>query len=353
MNAPVIGAEAGYADVGKWSMGFSWRYQESDRHFRGSEEQVERKAEGSEVINTAHMLELALTKTVTTRWSVTFGIPYFMLERSSPIRDPSLPDNQFGNSPVVQRTITQARGIGDVTVVPRWWAFDPPTHPDYNLALGFGVKLPTGENNAQDTRQVRIDDPNIPNDQEPHELENVIRTVDQSIQPGDGGFGVVFDLQGFLRFGGNRGAAYLTATYLANPENTSGVATYRDDEPQDLDPNTPGTEAYTSVADQYLYRVGGTWFPSLKTGLSLGLRWEGVAVHDLLGDSDGFRRPGYAFSVEPGFSHTSGPHTFSLLVPIAVHRDRKKSVPDLEVPPRNGDAAFADWVLILGYFRRF
>ena len=52
-------------------------------------------------------------------------------------------------------------------------------------------------------------------------------------------------------------------------------------------------------------------------------------------------------------SYTAGPHTFSLLVPIAAHRNRQKSVPDLEVPPRHGDAAFADYVIIFGYFRRF
>jgi hypothetical protein len=107
-----------------------------------------------------------------------------------------------------------------------------------------------------------------------------------------------------------------------------------------------------SVADQYLYRLGATWFPSEKVGLSLGGRIEGIPVHDLVGDSDGFRRPGYATSVEPGFSYTSGQHTFSLNVPIALHRNREPSVPDLE-EGGGGDAAFADYVIIFGYFRRF
>jgi hypothetical protein len=350
MNAPVIGAEAGYAGAGSWSMATSWRYQKSDRHFRGNQEEEDRQAEGSEVINRIHMLELAITKTFSDRWSLTFGIPYFMMERSNALRDPSLPPNQFGNSPVVARTETQARGIGDITVVPRWWAFDPPTHPKFNLALGFGVKLPTGENNVQDTRQVRVDTPGTTT--EPFEVENVVRTVDQSIQPGDGGFGIILDLQGFLRFGKNKGAAYLTGTYLINPSNTNGVATYRGNT-SSLLPGAPGSEAYMSVPDQYLYRAGATWFPTSKLGFSLGARWEGVAVRDLIGGSNGFRRPGYAFSVEPGVSYTAGPHTFSLLVPIAAHRNRQKSVPDLEVPPRHGDAAFADYVVIFGYFRRF
>ncbi len=353
MNAPVIGAEAGYAGPGTWSMGLSWRYQESDRHFRGSQEEAERKAEGSEVINDIHMLELALTRTFTERFSVTFGIPYFLMERSQALRDPSLPDNAFGNDPVVDRTTTQARGIGDITVVPRWWVLKPATHPDHNLALGFGLKFPTGENSVEDTFQVRVDDPNTT--MEPFKETNVVRTVDQSIQPGDGGFGTIMDLQAFLRFANNKCAAYLTGTYLSNPENVSEVATYRGGDSALADPEgdvPEGSEAFMSVADQYLARIGGTWFPTSKVGLSLGARWEGVPVHDLIGDSDGFRRPGYAFSIEPGISYTTGPHTFSLSVPIAAHRNRKVSVPDME-DNDHGDAAFADYVIIFGYFRRF
>ena len=349
MNAPVIGAEAGYTEPGSWSMGFSWRYQKSDRHFTGNHEDTERQAEGSEVINHANMLELALTRTITERWSLTFGIPYMMLERSNPIRDPSQPDNEFGNSPVAARTETQARGLGDITVVPRWWAFDPSEHPNYNLALGFGVKLPTGDNNVQDTFQVRVNDPTTTT--EPFVLTNQVRTVDQSIQPGDGGFGVILDLQGFLRFGNNKGAGYLTGAYLINPESTNGVATWRGGDPALL-PDAPGSEAYMSVPDQWLYRIGGTWFPTTKVGLSLGLRWEGIPVHDLIGDSDGFRRPGYAFSYEPGFCYTTGPHTFALNVPVAAHRNRTQSVPDRE-DDDHGDAAFADYVVIFGYVRRF
>jgi hypothetical protein len=349
MNAPVIGAEAGYAGPGSWSVAFSWRYQESDKHFRGSEEEHHRELEGSEVINTANMLELALTRTYTERWSLTYGIPYFMLERSNPIRDPSQPDNEFGNSPVAARTRTQARGLGDITIVPRWWAFKPSTHAKYNISLGLGVKLPTGEASVEDTFQVRVDTPGTTD--EPFVLTNQVRTVDQSIQLGDGGFGAMMDVQGFYRFARNRAAAYLTATYLVNPENSSDVPTWRGGDPA-LIAGTPGSEAYMSVPDQYLYRIGATWFPTAKFGLTLGARWEGIPVHDLVGDSDGFRRPGYAFSAEPGFSYTTGPHTFSLQVPIAVYRNRQKSVPDLQVPPRHGDAAFADWLIIAGYFRR-
>ena len=310
-------------------------------------------AEGSAAVNDLNLLDLAFTRTYTDRFSLTFGIPYFMGERTEALRDPSQPDNQFGNDPVVDHNTTQARGLGDITIVPRWWVFKPQTHANYNLSLGLGIKLPTGENSVEDTFQVRADDPNTTT--EPFRETNVVRSVDQSIQPGDGGFGVVLDLQGFWRFGSGKGAAYLTGTYLSNPENVSQTATYRGGDTALADSNgnvPPGSEAFMSVADQYLYRVGGVWFPNAKLGLSLGGRWEGVPVNDLVGDSEGFRRPGYAFSIDPGISYSSGPHTFALNVPIAAHRNREQSVPEMEAGI-HGPAAFADYLIIFTYFRRF
>lgn len=113
MNAPVIGAEAGYAGAGSWSMATSWRYQKSDRHFRGSDEQEERQAEGSEVINRIHMLELAITKNYSDRWSLTFGIPYFMMERSNPLCDPDF----MGNTADGRTTLALARNARDEALV--------------------------------------------------------------------------------------------------------------------------------------------------------------------------------------------------------------------------------------------
>jgi hypothetical protein len=340
LNAPVIGAEQTYAEKGTWSAAFSWRYQKSDRHFVGSDQQNHRQDEGSEVINWVHQLELAITRTFSDRFSVTVGIPYLMAVRSQGIRDPFLPPNEFGEDPVVRRTETHASGMGDLTVVPRRWMFAPATHSRYNLSLGLGAKIPTGEYSVHDTRQIRD---TTPTPAGTFQVENVVRTVDQSIQPGDGGFGVIVDAQGFYRFAQNAAAAYAGVTYLLNPAGENGVATYRGE-----------GEEIMSVPDQYLYRAGTSWFPTQRVGVSLGLRWEGIPVHDVIGDSDGFRRPGYAFSIEPGFSYTKGPHTFSLLVPVAAHRNREKNVPDLESSDQEGgDAAFADYVILGGYIRRF
>jgi hypothetical protein len=90
----------------------------------------------------------------------------------------------------------------------------------------------------------------------------------------------------------------------------------------------------------------------------LAARIEGVPAHDLLGPSDGFRRPGYALSVEPGLAWYRSSNALAVSVPIALRRDRTRSVPDEMDNPipqtlGNGDAAFADWVLLVGFSRRF
>jgi len=56
-----------------------------------------------------------------------------------------------------------------------------------------------------------------------------------------------------------------------------------------------------SIADSYLARLGVEYRPPAAHGMnfSLGARLEGVPVRDLVGTSEGFRRPGYIVSAEP------------------------------------------------------
>ena len=115
-----------------------------------------------------------------------------------------------------------------------------------------------------------------------------------------------------------------------------------------------------SVPDQYLGRLGlqSPLWSSLGLWGTLAWRIEGVPVRDLLGPSEGFRRPGYAVSVEPGLRVTRSSSTAFVSVPFAVYRNRVKSVPDENDAPipttlGNGDAAFADHLLLLGISRTF
>ncbi len=323
----MLGAQADQTAFSRWQVSTTWRYQKSDRHFRLSEEEENRQAEGSEVINTINMMELGIRYNVDPQWSVSLGIPYFSAERSSPIRD--------ANRVVVDRSIVEANELGDVTLTARRLFWDPRTHPNSNVSMGLGIKAPTGKNDVYDTRERLVNGQRVFTEE----------AVDQSIQPGDGGWGAIFDLQAYQRIRDTGGSIYVAGSYLINPEGTSGVPTFR---------GAVGEEVM-SIADQYLARAGLSWSGATWKGfgLSLGGRMEGVPVEDLIGDSDGFRRPGYALSVEPGLSYTRGPHAFSLAVPVAVHRNRQRSVPDRMVPGRVGDAAFADYIVMLGYWKKF
>src|SRR5262249_57573937 len=106
----------------------------------------------------------------------------------------------------------------------------------------------------------------------------VKRVVDQSIQPGDGGYGIVADFQAYKSI--KRTTLYASGLYLANPRNTNGVPTGR----------SRPSEAIMSVADQYVYRAGAVLPLPKTTSLvwSIGVRGEGVPSRDLIGDSDGF-----------------------------------------------------------------
>ena len=85
---------------------------------------------------------------------------------------------------------------------------------------------------------------------------------------------------------------------------------------------------------------------------SLGGRLEGVPSSDLIGCDKGFRRPGYAISVEPGLTFRRGHSALTVGVPFAVYRNRTRSYAD-KINGGHGDAAFADYLVIVGFSRLF
>ncbi|MFO0985117.1 MAG: hypothetical protein U1E76_25890 [Planctomycetota bacterium] len=325
----MIGAEGKpYLEAGQWQMNLGFRYQYSDRHFVGHDHRSNRDREGSNVRNYIYLFDIGFTYGIDDRDSVSFSIPYLIARRSSQYEI-----DAAGNH---DRRWQSAQGVGDFTATLRRWMFDPKENPDGNIQLGFGIKLPTGSPDEEDARPSFNPDTG--------EVENEVRTVDQSIQPGDGGFGFLIDLSSFYRMGSF--TPYLAGVYLFNPEETNHVRTYRGG----------AGEAEMSIPDAYLLRVG-TLFGDAALGpftLGLGARWEGTPVNDLIGGSNDFRRPGYAISAEPQVYYTSpsGNDTLSLAVPIALDRTRQQSNPDRD-NDRHGDAAFADWMLLLGWTHKF
>jgi hypothetical protein len=212
------------------------------------------------------------------------------------------------------------------------WVFNPATHAKGNLRLGMGLVIPTGDRNAQDTFSVY-------DAAATGKIRSVKRAVDQSIQPGGGGWGIALDLYGYQQLMPQLNA-YVNGGYTFTPEEK-----YR---PQ------LGTQDY-SITDTYYGRAGFEYvvWPRYGLAFSLGGRVEGVPVNDLVGGSEGFRRPGYAVSIEPGVMVSYRSWSLSVYTPVAVLRNRERSKLDKINGSAGGDAAFSDYSILASITKRF
>lgn len=307
----------------------NYRYFRSFRHFEGRDEQEHRLQQGTEVINNDNSINLGLNYTFNNRWSASLIIPYIFIDRSSLYEHLG---NSITSNPGRERFHTQSSGLGDLRLIGYYNSLANYHHG--MLALGFGLKAPTGKYNVTDIF---------------HRPEGLVENVvDQSIQLGDGGVGIITELN-FNHVIKGKFNGYANMMYMFNPRNTNGVA--RRPEPT---AGIPLSNEF-SVADQYLVRLGGQ-FTAHNLQVSLGGRMECIPSKDLIGSSDGFRRPGYIISAEPSVFYTMGNHTFGLNLPIAMERNRTRSQIDIArgidpdtQEPYHGDAAFADWLLSVTY----
>jgi hypothetical protein len=328
----------GLFNKGDWRASVTYRYFKSYKHYKGDSEQHERVENGTEVINLAHSVDLGLGYSFSNRFSASVNLPVIYYDRSSLYE-------HYGNSttanPDQLRFHTGARGIGDLRLSANYWLLDVEKHAHGNVSLGLGVKIPTGDYGVND---------------EFHKLNSekldsiVVRPVDQSIQLGDGGWGFTLEAQAYQSVFKNA-SLYFNGFYLFNPKGVNSTLTRGT--LTGVDPLI----AYHSVADQYAVRLGLNYalLAQKNLGLSLGARAEGIPAKDALGDSEGFRRPGYVVSIEPGATYSTGKFNFTLNVPVAAYRNRVKSVYDLADPAgqRHGDAAFADYSVSAGIVWRF
>lgn len=257
-----------------------------------------------------------MTAAITERWSATASLPYLSASWSLP--QPI--------SPPGPRRKQETSGIGDLVIGPRFWVFDPRESPDGNLQVGLGLKCPTGDE-AVEERYPDITGANF-----------AMKPADVSIQPGDGGWGSVLDLQAFRDLGPVR--LFAGGTYLVNPRETNRT--------ESIVTGLVGPAAtadhlrYNSVPDQFLVMAGGSVALGDRLSAGLALRWEGVPPRDLVGGNDGFRRPGYVVALAPGLSWSGDGWSAGLSVPWNFLKNR---LDNAQGEP--GDATFADWSLIL------
>lgn len=226
--------------------------------------------------------------------------------------------------------IYRVSGVGDMSIGVQSWLFKPPTEGHGNIAGSLSLKIPTGLDNATGVGLSKG--------------VQVVATADQSLQPGDGGWGFVTGLQGYQPVW-HLAEFYGQGQYVFNPEDTNGVPTFRSQAGQGIE----------SVPDQYLYRFGfAQVVPKVhRLAVSFGVRGEGVPVRDLIGNSNGFRRPGFILSIDPGVMYTYRHTVLSVNGPWAMYRDRPPSVPEIANNTTNGDAFFSDYTVTMNLSHHF
>lgn len=317
-----------------WLLNTSARYFKSFRHFSGTEENKDRLLQNTEVINHTAIVDLAVIRIINDRWSIMVDAPIISNARSS-LYEHGLVNGAYAKK---ERHSMHSFGLGDVRIAAYHWMIDPKRRAKGNVQLGLGLKLPTGNYDYKDYWY------NVgPNG------TKELRTVDQSIQLGDGGTGFTVEMNSFYNLRSDF-SIYGNFYYLINPREQNGVRTYR----ETLTPAL-ANEAIMSVPDQYMARAGFNYnfrhLPGLA--LSAGARLEGIPVFDLVGGSGHFRRPGYIWSVEPLVSYMMKKVSLFASVPVAVVRNRTQSVTDKENTAKTGkfvrgDAAFADYTVNIG-----
>jgi hypothetical protein len=318
-SAPVIGAASStYLQPGEWQLDISFRDSTADKHYVLDQYQAQRTDLGTNVINTQKQTLFNISRGLTPRFSVSAVVPIVFATWGIPAPRTPVPG---------PRATEHGQGLGDVSVMGRFWLLNPQTHSGRNLSIGLGVKAPTGPSNQYDTY---VDS---------NGLNPTSKPIDSSIEPGDSGWGVQVEFQGYTRIGPV--FAFGSFNYLLNPRDVSDAVYARAAGLYQRDHN--------SVPDQFLGRVG-VGVPIWKyIGASVAFRAEGVPRYDLIGRSDGFRRPGHEFYVEPGITITAGRNTFQFNVPLGVYRYRS---PD-PYTGNTGDATFPDAVAIASYSLRF
>lgn len=313
------------ADAKGWDMNIGNRFFRSYKHFVGTDHQEEREKAHSNVINTAYELDITANYTFNTRWTVGITVPMLAFGRSSLYEHDG-----------ATRHNTHSFGIGDIRVSAYRWMFDPAESHKGNIQLGLGVKLPTGAYNYMDYFYKKAD-------------SSVLGPVDQSIQLGDGGTGITFELNSFYNFSHKVGA-YAGFFYLVNPREVNGTSTGRGGTP-----NATAKKYNTdvmSVPDLFMARAGLSFMTNNIT-FAGGIRVEGLPSRDLIGGNRGFRRPGYIVSAEPSITYVSKKIAYNVAVPWAIKRNRTQSDSDRRRTRDTGthvqgDAAFADYLISAG-----
>ena len=310
-----------------WQLNINNRYFKSYRDFRGTVDQKTPKQ--NEAVVKSFTTDFSIGRLLRNGWSLYLSLPVAANSRTA--------SAEHGGMNTTRRT-TNSFGIGDIRFTVYKWILQPTAKQRGNIQLGLGLKLPTGDYKYQDYYYR-------------NDSTKVLSAVNPSIQLGDGGTGIITEINIFYVLNMARTISlYGNFYYMANPREQNGTAFTTGRIPQRID--SLANNIILSVADQYSMRAGVNY--SLKNwAFSLGIRNEGSPVEDLLGGSEGVRRAGHNLSVEPGIIYKMRNLSLYTYVPVIVGRETKQTLSDQFKTKYNGtytltQGGFGDYLVFVG-----
>jgi hypothetical protein len=256
-----------------WQIAITNRYFVADKAYTGKDY----NAAASIFENRTYTFEADITRFLAKGWSITLGIPLSANSRKNPNEHYGVGDYDY---------TTRSFGVNDIHIEVYKWILKPKDNQKFNFQLGLGLKLPTGSYNYTDYFHSS-------------DSTTVLAPVNISIQLGDGGTGIITELNTFYNFSASF-SLYGNFYYMFNPRDQNGV------NPLGWKPVPPALVKVqantTSVTDLYSIRAGASYMPK-NWIFSAGVRVDGAPVNDALGQSHGLRRAGYNLSIEPGIMY--------------------------------------------------
>jgi hypothetical protein len=309
----LAGGKVNFYQAHDWQLGVTFRNVATNRFFVGTQEDESAAPMGQPLELRLNSLDVSLTYATGEEASVTLTVPV------------SYSTDEHTNADTQRHRVSGA-GVGDINLMVNLWLASPILHPNGNIALGFGLKAPTGRYHVTGTYYDSLGNP-------------IQGPVTGSLQPGDGGWAVLLQGQAFQQLF-PRGSAYFSGSYAISMREHTDVV---------------WGGKLSAVPDVYSARLGLTYGLLSQPGLSfsLGGRIDGTPSGDLLGGKDSYyRSAGYTVYVEPGVWLQVGPSQFSLGVPVRVYHEYATVTNSKgeSVPGRGG---VNDYVIYAGYTWRF
>jgi hypothetical protein len=306
-----------YLPRGTWQVGLAFRRLTSHNLIQGHDDNSVTAPHGDPSAVESQTLVLSVEYAVSDRLSLTLNAPFLYGSHTTWYAD-SL------------RHTNTAAGLGETTLLAIYWLRRAQAvSPGGNVSVGLGVKAPTGKNDVQGTWWNKNG-------------STVPFPVHQSIQLGDGGWGLILQVMGFQPIL-DRAYLYAAGTYTINPKKTTDVV------------RSPGSTVHWAVPDTWSANAGigvALWPEQGLTG-GLNARLGGTTQKDLLGGKDdGFRLPAATGYFMPNLTLARGRHMIEAALPVLVYRNFPPSDVDLAAG-KLGGGGLAKYAILVGYSVRF